>query len=106
MLTSNKGFFNSLYDLSFNRFVTPTIVSLVYLLALIGLGIWCLFFATAGMWFGYGYGGVAGVVFLTRLILAIVLFLIGSISIRVWLELVVAVIRIAENTESLRNKEA
>ena len=43
-----KGFFGALFDFSFEHFVTPIIVKVVYVLAMVALGLtWLIFLATS-----------------------------------------------------------
>src|SRR5262245_56105847 len=44
----SKGFFGALFDFSFEHFITPMIVKIVYVLALIGLALaWLFWLVTA-----------------------------------------------------------
>ena len=105
MTEQYKGFFASLFDLSFHRFVTPTIIQFVYLISLIGIAIWSFFVLVSYFVPSYGLFGSLGPSaggILLHLILAPITFILGAISARISLEFIVAVFRIAENTESLR----
>jgi hypothetical protein len=107
MVSSPKGFFSSLYDLSFDTFITPRIIRIVYVIWLAGIALWSLTFLVAGFAVQpsfYGEGHVSGWFFLFHLGGAAVIFVVGSISARISLEFVMAVFRIAENTESLRRE--
>lgn len=84
----------TLFDFTFNRFITITIVKFLYglILALIALG-WLI--AVIGG-FARGFGtGVVGLVLFT------IIALIYVIGWRVALELVVVIFRIGENTSAL-----
>lgn len=108
MVSSPKGFFSSLYDLSFDTFVTPRIVRVVYLIWLVAIALWALTFLVAGLAVQptlYGSGSVNGVFFVFHLVGAAVIFVVGSISARITLEFVMAVFRIAENTDPLRRDQ-
>lgn len=104
-----KGFFGSLFDLSFTSFITGGVVKFLYVVALL--------FAVLNALFTAGYlslllgaflssasdspaaGIVAGAfVFLA---LAPVLTLFGMIYARVLLEIIVVLFRIAENTSQM-----
>jgi len=106
MESSSRGFFASLYDLSFDRFITPSIVRVVYIIALALVFVWALMFLLVGFAAAPTFLGNqqpdAGTV-LFHLIGAVVMFVVGSIAVRINLEFVMAVFRIAENTESLRH---
>ena len=103
-----KGFLSSLYDLSFHAFVTPKIIQIVYVLALICVALASLSYLVSafvphvsffGGYEGPSFGGV-----ILHIILTPIIFVIGSILARIYLEFIVAVFRIAENTESLRKE--
>jgi hypothetical protein len=97
-----RGFFASLFDLSFRSFVTPTIISVVYAIALILIAFWAIVYFASGFMptyglFGLGSGPNAFTIFL-HAIGAIVIFGVGALVARIQLEFVMAVFRIAENT--------
>ena len=108
---TSRGFFASLYDLSFRKFVTPTIIQIIYIVTLIVIAIWSLMFLFAGFMPSYNpfmesMGGEVsffGIVF--HVVGAAVVFVLGSIGARIYLEFIIAVFRIAENTESLRTRD-
>ena len=86
-----------LSDLSFQRFVTPRIVRTLYLMSLIGAGL----ASVAWMFSGFKEGVLRG---LFTLITGPVAFFVYILTARVGLEFMLAVFRIAENTEKLREK--
>lgn len=88
--TSTKGFFGALFDFSFEHFVTPMIVKVVYILAIVGLGIaWLVFLATS-----FSQSAGAGVAVLILGPIAIVLYLC---LIRMTLEFYLAVTRMSQD---------
>lgn len=97
MQQQSKGFFVRLFDFSFSDFITPTIVAILYgiLIVLCGLG------ALVGVIFGFTRGVGLGII---ALILSPVVFLLSVIFSRVYLEVVVALVRIAQNTTDLLRK--
>ncbi len=106
--TTAKGFLSSLYDLSFHAFITPKIVQIIYVLALVGVAIGSLgylgsAFAPSYSFFGPPQEPSFGSILL-HIILTPIIFVIGSIGARIYLEFIIAVFRIAENTESLRRE--
>ncbi len=108
MVTSPKGFFASLYDLSFHAFVTPKIIQIVYLIALTLAALWALGFLISGFLPSYGFLGAQAPSFggiLLHIIAAPIIFVLCSLGARIYLEFIVAVFRIAENTASLRKME-
>jgi hypothetical protein len=85
-----KGFFGSLFDFSFEHFVTPMIVKVVYILSIIGLGIvWLVFLAAS-----FSQGGGAGLAVLLLGPIAILLYLC---LIRMTLEFYLAVTRMSQD---------
>jgi hypothetical protein len=105
MGTSPSGFFAALYDFSFHSFVTPKIVRIVYVIALAIIALWALSFLISGFIVSRSFLGEyqpsAGTM-LFHLVGAAVIFVVGSIAARINLEFIIAVFRIAENTEALR----
>lgn len=86
-----SGFFGKLFDTSFRSFITPSIIQLLYILFIIGAGLAALIFVLAG----FAGDTATGVVFL---IVAPIVFLLYVILARVYLEIVVVLFRIADNT--------
>lgn len=108
-----KGFFRSLFDLSFRHFVTGRVVSFLYVVSLI--------FVSANALFSAGYFSVLLGVFLTTvysqalgwvagiamfLLLAPILLFVSVVYVRVLLEIVIVLFRIAENTAALVDRAA
>ena len=93
-----KGFFGRLFDLSFNEFITTKIIKVLYVIAMVasafgGLAVMFGMFATK-TFFGVVGGLIAGPV----------LFLVYVILARVWMEVVIVLFRIAENTAKLAGR--
>jgi len=86
-----KGFLGSLFDLRFKNFITPKLISILYILMLIGAGLAALFVIIGAFSESFGYG-------LLRFIMGIVGFLICMIIARVWLEVTIILFKIEENT--------
>ena len=97
-MTENKGFFGSLFDLSFSELVTTKIVKMLYIITMGLSGLTAL-----GMVIG-GFSDSAGTGF-GMLILAPIVFLLQILFARIWLELVIIVFKIAENTSYLVRKD-
>lgn len=89
-----KGFFASLFDMSFSDFVTIRIIKFLYILGIILAGIAGLVFIVSG--FANGIG--TGILFL---LLSPFIVLVYILMTRIWLELIIVVFRIAENTSQL-----
>ena len=91
------GFFRALFDLSFNHFVTPKIVKVVYVVGLVLIGLLTLVvFFSAFRHFGDGFGAspLLGVV---QLLAAPLLGIFYLAFFRMSLELYYAVIRLSED---------
>lgn len=94
-MQDTKGFFGSLFDLSFTSLVATRIIKLLYILAIVVIGFYALFFIIAG----FRHNAVVGVVVL--LIIAPLFALVSLVYTRVLLELIIALFRIMENTNKL-----
>lgn len=88
-------FFKRLFDVSLTTFITPSIIKLLFILAIIGVSIGSLIVLISGL-ATFGDGGVLLV------ILAPIFWLIGIIYWRVILELVIVLFRIERNTRNDR----
>ena len=88
----------TLFDFSFRRFITVDIIKVLYalILVLIALG-WLL-----GVISAFGSGFLAGLV---GLVLVTIAAIIQVIFARVWLEIIVVIFRIGENTSILAERE-
>ena len=95
----DKGFFGRLFDLSFNEFITTKIITVLYVCAMIGAGVWGLVILFGGF-ATKSFGGI-----LAGLVLAPIAFLVGTILARIWLETLIVLFRIAENTAKIATKE-
>lgn len=85
-----KGFFGSLFDLSFSSLVTTSVIKVLYVLTLIGIGLTALGFVVVAFKADKAFGVV------TLLILAPLASLFYVIYARVILEFIIVVFRIAE----------
>jgi hypothetical protein len=88
-----------LTDFGFKRFVTPRLVRTIYLLSLAAAGIGAFAWLRAG----FSESLLRG---LFTLVTAPLSFLLYALVARVSLEFVLAVIRIAENTDQLVKRDA
>jgi apolipoprotein N-acyltransferase len=89
-MPSGKGFFGALFDFSFEHFVTPMIVKVVYVLAIIALGLTWLLFLAASFSQSAGYG-------LVVLVLGPVGMLLYLCLIRMTLEFYIAITRMSQD---------
>lgn len=71
---ATKGFFGALFDFSFEHFVTPMLVKVVYILATVGLGLMWL------IWMIAAFSQSAG--------LGLVILLLGPIGIVIYLAII------------------
>jgi hypothetical protein len=95
----DKGFFGALFDMSFSEFVTIKLVRILYILMLILIAIGLIVGLITSLVSMFSRGG-----FLTGLLGLIftpIVALIWVIMARVWMEIIIVVFRIAENTTDL-----
>jgi len=92
---NDKGFFGSLFDLSFTEFVTTRIIKLLFIVGIVAAGIGALAILGGAI----AAGGFLRIVL--GLVLAPVAFVLYVLLVRVWLELIIVAFRIAENTGRL-----
>jgi len=89
-----SGIIPALMDWSFKRFITISLVKFMYILGIIGLAVSIVFSIFAGLAGGITSG-------LTSVIMGVIAFALGVLWLRVCLEMVVVVFRIAQNTTVL-----
>jgi hypothetical protein len=87
----SKGFFSGLFDFSFTSLITPRIVQIIYVLGLVVAGLSALAF----LFTGFASGGAAAAL---ALILSPIIFLVSAVFFRVYLEVVMVLFKIADNT--------
>lgn len=90
----SEGGLAALFDFGFNRFITLSVVKVLYML---GMALIVLV-SLAMIISAFSTGVLAG---LGAIVLAPILALIYLIMLRIWLELVVVIFRIGENTTKL-----
>lgn len=111
--TAVKGFFGSLFDFQFKHFVSRRLAGVFYAVGLVIIGIAAVASLITGIVAGFasmanpymfGGGGVVGGIFsiIGTILIVPVGTLIAVIVLRVWIEAVVALVAVAENTSSLR----
>ncbi len=89
--STEGGFFSRLFDMSFTRFVTPSLIKVLFILAIIVVSLVAVFMLIGGA-ASAGDGGIVLV------ILAPIYWLLGIIYARVLLELAIVFFRIEINT--------
>ena len=101
---SPRGFFASLYDFSFHQLITPKIIRVLYAIALVIIALGSLGYLIAGFTpqeSFFGSSSPSAGTMLLHVIVAPIIFVIGSVLARIYLELIIVVFNIAENTEKL-----
>lgn len=93
-----RGFFERLFDFSFQEFITPTIIKALFIIAMVVIGVSVLGMIVAGF---TGYGAVG----IFWLIGALIWGFIALLFARVGLELVIIFFRIRDNTEEIANRK-
>lgn len=86
--------------ISFEEFVTPSIITIVYILGVVGITLCSLFFVLFGSALG-GISGKTGEGLLTGIILAIIIFVFGNIILRVFCENLIILFKIHDHLESI-----
>lgn len=103
--TDNDGFFAALFDFSFNRYVTPSVVKVLYTLLMIVVG---LFVLLAIIGFLVAMAQDASAILLA--LIGIPLVLLGAVAwlafYRVGLEVAVSIIRTAQSVQSIDERQA
>ncbi len=92
---AERGFFTRLFDFSFESFITPTIIKVLFIIYIVVVGLGALAFVIAAFTQGALYG------ILTLLILAPIGAFLYILMGRVWLELIIILFRIHDNTEQM-----
>ena len=97
-MKEEKGFFATLFDISFDEFITTKIIKFLYVLSMVIIGIGALYGIGAAfhssVWMG----------FLTLLVFAPLGFLLFLICVRIWLELIIVIFKIADNTSIIASQ--
>jgi hypothetical protein len=93
-----KSFFGSLFDYSFNSFITPRIIKVLYVLATILVALWTLVFVLIAFKASSGLGIV------TLLIFGPIFFVLGMIYARVFLELLIVFFRIHGDVHEINQR--
>jgi len=97
-MEETKGFFNNLFDFSFSEFITIKIIKILFGIGILAAAVGALYFIVWGF-----HGGVfAGIL---TIILSPVVFIIYTILVRVYLEIIMVLFRIADNTSKMVKEE-
>ena len=89
-----KGFFTTLFDFSFSEFIVPKIIKVLFGIGIIGAAIFALGMIVSGFAGHWARG-------LLMIILSPVFFALGVIIVRVYMELILVLFRIADNTSKM-----
>ena len=89
-----KGFFASLFDTSFSSLITPRIIKVLYVIILVVIGLFTLFGIISGIANGGG-SAVAAIIIVPILALLYVIFA------RVYLEIIIVLFKIGDNTAQM-----
>ena len=95
----HKGFFGALFDMSFSEFVTTKLIKLLYIILLLLIAIALVVAEISGLVTLFRHG-----TFLQGLLLVVIAplgALLYVIVARMWMEIVIVLFRIAENTTDL-----
>jgi len=91
-----KGLWGTLLDLSFSSFITVKIVRVLYVIGIAMAGL----LALGTLLGGFTGDGGAGMAIL-GLILAPIVFLVAVLAVRVYMELIIVIFKIAEHTNTI-----
>jgi hypothetical protein len=91
----DKGFFGSLFDISFSSLITTKVIKVLYVISLIVIGLFALVFIVAA------FSNSVGLGILTLVVFAPIGALLYVIYTRVILEFIIVVFRIAEYTREM-----
>ena len=86
-----KNILGCLCDLTFKEFVTTKVIKLLYVLIVIASAITALAFIIKGFGLPFGHG-------LVCLVMSVIGFALAVIIARIWLEVIMILFRIEENT--------
>ncbi|MEA2155188.1 MAG: hypothetical protein QOE11_1328 [Solirubrobacteraceae bacterium] len=95
MPSEPPGFLKSLFDLSFEHLVTPKVIKFIYVVSIVLAGLAALFYTAVAFQINAGLG------VLVLIVLAPLAFLFMVIYTRIFLEVVMALFKVAENTTVL-----
>ncbi len=94
---NDKGFFAKVFDLSFEEFVTGSVIKVLYVIAIIG----AVIYAISAIAMGFKSGVLLGIV---ALILSPVIFMLVVLIARIYMELIIVIFRIADSVKDISGK--
>ncbi|WP_326824311.1 DUF4282 domain-containing protein [Streptosporangium sp. NBC_01756] len=92
-----KGFLARLFDLSFDHYVTTSIVKIIFVILVVLQGIWALLFLAFAFDLNPGFGIIS-------LVVAPIAWFLAVLLTRVGLESLVVVFKIKEDLGAIRNR--
>ena len=95
-----KNFFAELFDLSFSSFVTPKVVKVLYVISIIGVGIFFLMSIYQAFAYSQGFGST-----LLMLIIAPIGACLLLILARIYMELILVAFRIADKITKIADRD-
>lgn len=93
-----QNFFNTLFDFSFSEFVTIKIIKVIYGIGILIAAIAALLIIINGFSSSF-FVGILAIIF------SPIVFIIYTILVRVWLEVVIVLFRISEDVKTIANSE-
>ena len=93
-----KGFFTNLFDFSFSKFIVPQIIKILFGIGILGSAIVALNFIVKGF-------QSSALLAILAIIVSPIVFVIAVILVRVYLEVVMVLFRIADNTAKMVKEE-
>jgi hypothetical protein len=94
-----KGMLATLFDFSFTEFITSKLVKLLFVIGIVFAVIGAIAFISAGFQAGAGWGILA-------LLVSPVVFLIYVLLVRVYLEIIIVIFRIAEHVHLIAKSKS
>jgi hypothetical protein len=93
----NKGFWGSLFDLSFRNFVFPKIIKVLYAIVIV---LSCIGYL-GGVVYAFQMGMTEGI---GAIVLGPIVMIFYLIIVRVWMEVAIVLFRIYDNTNIIAGK--
>lgn len=97
---AKKGFFAGLFDFSFNTFITPTLIKIIYALALFGVALMALGLVITGL-ISMGDSVIRG---LAILVVTPIIAFVYLLMARVYSESMIVLFKVAENLQEINRK--
>jgi hypothetical protein len=105
-LDNDKGFFGALFDFSFDTFIAPKLVKFLYVLSLIITTVYAIGLLIAGLLNIASGRSSATLVGLLLIVLSPVIWLVGLIVTRLYLELAIVMFKISDDIKDIRDNGA